>query len=109
MAEKISPVAGQVVERDRRARRRVKISSQTLVVPSDPRYKQEVCTTLNTSRDGLYFTTHASHYRVGMRLSVSSGYRPEDPCSSAASFGEVVRVERLEDGSFGIAVRILLR
>jgi hypothetical protein len=96
-----------VAEKDRRADRRVKISRLTLVRPSDPKYKEEVHTTLNASRDGLYFTTRAKHYYVKMRLSVTLGYAPNDPCNSA-SFGEVVRIEQLEDGRFGIAVRILV-
>jgi hypothetical protein len=96
-----------VAEKDRRADRRIKIARLTLVRPSDPKYKEEARTTLNASRDGLYFTTHAKHYYVGMRLSVTLGYAPNDPCNSA-SFGEVVRIERLKDGKCGIAVRILL-
>ena len=95
-----------VVE-DRRSDARIKISRSMLVRPSDPKYKEEVQTTLNASRDGLYFTTRAKHYYVGMRLSVTLGYAPNDPCNSA-SFGEVVRIERLKDGRFGIAVQILL-
>src|ERR1700680_94668 len=96
-----------VAEKDRRADRRVKISRPTLIHPSDPKYKEEVHTTLNASRDGLYFTTRATHYYVRMRLKVTLGYAPKDPCNSVC-FGEVVRIEQLEDGSFGIAVRILV-
>jgi hypothetical protein len=100
-------VVAPVVEKDRRAERRVKISRLTLVRPSDPKYKEQVHTTLNASRDGLYFTTGAKHYYIGMRLRVTSGYAPNDPCNSV-SFGEVVRIERLKDSRFGIAVRILV-
>jgi hypothetical protein len=94
--------------KDRRRGRRVKISRLTLVRPSDPKYKEEVHATLNNSRDGLYFTTRAKHYYVGMHLSVTPGYVPNDPCNSV-SLGEVVRIDPLRDGNFGIAVRILLR
>jgi PilZ domain-containing protein len=96
-----------VAEKERRAARRVKISRPILARPSDPKYDEEVQNTLNTSRDGLYFATRAKHYHVGMRLSVTLGYSPSDPCNSA-SFGEVVRIDRLEDGRFGIAVQIRL-
>ena len=101
-------VIAPVAERERRASRRVKIARPLLARPSDPKYKEEVHTTLNASRDGLYFTTRAKHYYVRMRLKVTLGYAPNDPCNSV-SFGEVVRIEQLEDGRFGIAVRILLR
>jgi hypothetical protein len=100
-------------QKDRRRGRRLKMSRALLARPSDPQYSdpqytEEVQTTLNASRDGLYFTTHAKHYHVGMRLSVTLGYVPTDPCT-APSLGEIVRIEKLKDGSFGIAVQILLR
>jgi hypothetical protein len=43
-----------------------------------------------------------------MHLNVTLGYAPNDPCNHQ-SFGEVVRIDRLEDGRFGIAVKIHLR
>ena len=99
----IAPIAKQ----DRRAGRRVKIARPLLARPSDPKYKEEVQTTLNSSRDGLYFRTQSKHYYVGMRVSVILGYAPTDRCNSP-SFGEVVRIDRLKDGGFGIAVQIQL-
>ena len=98
----------KVAEKERRAARRVKISRPMLARPSDPKYKEEVQSTLNASRDGLYFTTSDNHYYVGMRLSVTLGYAPSDSCNSA-SFGKVVRIDQLKDGRFGIAVRIQVR
>ena len=95
-------------EQEHRASRRVKLSRPLLARPSDPKYKEEVQVTLNTSRDGLYFSTRAKHYHVGMRVSVILGYAPTDRCNST-SFGKVVRIDRLEDGSFGIAVHIEIR
>jgi hypothetical protein len=52
-------------QHEHRASRRVKISRPILARPSDPKYKEEVQVTLNTSRDGLYFKTRAKHYHVG--------------------------------------------
>jgi PilZ domain-containing protein len=101
-------VIAPVVKPEHRSSRRVKISRPLLARPSDPKYKEEVQTTLNTSRDGLYFRTQLKHYYVGMRVSVILGYEPNDRCNSA-SFGEVVRIDRLNDGSFGIAVQIRVR
>jgi len=99
-----------VAVKERRKSRRAKISRPMLASPSDPKYKnkEEVQSSVNASRDGLYFTTQAGHYRVGMHLNVTLGYAPNDPCNSS-SLGEVVRVDRLDDARFGIAVKIRLR
>ncbi len=94
--------------KEQRRGRRAKISKPVRMRPVDPNYKEEVQTTLNASRSGLYFTTRAEHYYVGMLVRVTFPYAGFDPCQSEYS-GEVMRVEQLEGGGFGIAVRILLR
>jgi hypothetical protein len=96
--------------KERRKARRAQISRPMLVSPSDPKYKnkEEVQTSVNASRNGLYFITQAGHYHAGMHLNITLGYAPNDPCNSP-SLGEVVRVDRLDDGRFGIAVKIHLR
>ena len=102
-------VIAPIAESEHRASRRIKIS-RPLLAPSlrSENKEEEVQTTLNTSRDGLYFRTRAKHYYVGMRVSVILGYARTDCCNST-SFGEVVRIDRLKDGSFGIAVQIQVR
>jgi hypothetical protein len=55
-------VIAPLLEEERRLGRRVKVSRPLLARPSDPQYIEEVQTTLNASRDGLYFTTRAKHY-----------------------------------------------
>ncbi len=95
-------------QKEQRRGRRAKISKPVRVRPLDPNYKEEVQTTLNASRSGLYFTTRAGHYYLGMLVRVTFPYAGFDPCHSEYS-GEVVRVEELEDGRFGVAVRIYLR
>jgi hypothetical protein len=101
-------VIAPAAEQEHRANRRVKISRPVLARPSDPKYKEEVQVTLNISHDGLYFRTRAKHYFVGMRVSVILGYIHNDRYNST-SLGKVVRIDRLEEGSFGIAVQIQLR
>jgi hypothetical protein len=101
-------ITRRAAEHEHRARPRVRISRPMLVRPSDPKYKEEIQVTVNTSRNGLYFGTRATHYRVGMGVSIILGYMPNDRCN-ATSFGEVVRVDRLEDGIFGIAIHIKIR
>ncbi len=94
--------------KDLRRNPRAKISKPVRVRPSDPRYQEEVQTTLNASRDGVYFTTGAEHYYTGMYVRVVFPYALNDLCNMEL-LGEVVRIERLPDGRRGIAVRILLR
>ena len=62
-------------------------------------------TTLNASRDGLYFATGAEHHYLGMKVRVTFPYASNDLCNMEL-LGEVVRIERLPDGRRGIAVRM---
>ena len=93
---------------DRRRNRRAKVSMPVLCRPADPKYDEEVRTTSNASRDGLYFTTWADHYYIGMHIDATFPYASVDPCR-VEYVGEVVRIERLKDGRFGVAIRFLLR
>ena len=55
------------------------------------------------SRSGFYFTTERDSYRLGARLHVV----PAFGCLNLEYLGEVVRVEPLQFGEFGVAVRLL--
>jgi hypothetical protein len=68
----------------------------------------ELQKTRDISRNGFYFATHFAHYYVGMRIYVVMGYEPGDPVVREW-LSEVVRIEKLPGGAFGIGVRILLR
>ena len=74
--------------------------------PFDPQLPPEYCTTLNLSKDGLYFTTAAAHYTVGTNVYVTGDFQPRSPIHKAVA-GAVVRVDQLEDGRFGVAIQIL--
>ena len=93
---------------ERRTNPRVNIAMPLLARPFDPKYKEELQTSSNTSRNGLYFQTRSKHYSVGMRVSVILGYAPGSRCNSPA-YGEVVRIDRLNDGGLGVAFRIQTR
>ena len=73
---------------------------------SAPGYDEEIGTTVNASRDGLYFATLSRRYSVGMPLMVTFLYESFHPCSLEYP-AEVVRVDRLSDGRLGIAVSLL--
>src|SRR5712692_2598717 len=92
----LTPLPGS----ERRSRLRIK-SAEPVRARSKSRYGhvEELQTTVNISRRGLYFTTPLENYYEGMRLMVTSPFPPE--------IGEVVRVERLADGCVGVAVEFL--
>ncbi len=58
---------------ERRRTDRVAIELPVRVRPLDPQESSfdEVCTTVDASRDGLYFTTQCPSYRVGMQLLIT--------------------------------------
>ena len=76
--------------------------------PSDPKFEEEVTTTLNRSRHGLYFTTWAEHYYLGMHLHVTFPYSSSVDLCNYEQRATVARIDRLHDGRLGIAVQMLL-
>jgi hypothetical protein len=100
----IAPVANE----ERRRSQRDKIANPARVRPWGPKYEEEVRTTLNSSRDGLYFTTWSEHYHLNMSVSVIFPYASV-VLSHSEHFGRIVRIERLTDGRLGIAVQFLSR
>jgi hypothetical protein len=83
------------------------LSEPVLVRPCEPVYPEEVCTTANVSRSGVYFVTTTKHYYVGMNVIVTLNFGPDDP-THRQQIGDVVRVDELEKGKRGIAIRILM-
>ena len=97
----------QIAMNERRQAHREDISEPVLVCPCDPECPEEACTTLNVSPNGLYFTTTTGHYFPGMNVIVTPNFRADDPMQREY-VGDVVRLERLEDGIWGVAIRILM-
>ena len=61
---------------------------------------------VNASKEGIYFTSRRKTYYKGMRVFVTFPFSsPHDPmnCEYVA---EVVRVEELPKGKFGVAVSL---
>ena len=92
------------VTEERRRTRRAMISKPVRTRPSDPKYQGEVRTTSDASRDGLYFTTWAEYYYIGMGVGVTFPYASVD-LGGSESVGRVVRIDRLADGRFGLQFR----
>src|ERR1700746_1485285 len=83
------------------------LSEPVLVRPCDPLYPEEICTTANVSRSGLYFGTSTQHYVGGMTVVVTLNCGPDDPIHRER-IGDVVRIDELDEDKWGIAVRILM-
>jgi hypothetical protein len=97
----------QIDTNERRQVQREDLSEPVLVCPCDPECPEEVCTTLNVSRNGLYFTTAAEHYFPGMNVIVTPNFRPDDS-TQQQYMADVLRLDRLEAGKWGVAIRILM-
>ncbi len=95
---------------EKRINPRAKVSRMLRVRPSDPEAEhfQELTVTVNVSKGGLYFHTHLSTYRAGMRLFVTYPFTFEDDPMKSEYLAEVVRVDKLVDSRFGIAVRLTM-
>jgi hypothetical protein len=94
---------------ERRKSRRIRIGQPLLARPSDPKdaYFEDRSTTKNVSREGIYFTTRISRYTEGMRLFVVAPHHtPRDP-QDREYLGQVVRVDPLPDGEWGVGVQLL--
>jgi len=94
---------------ERRRSRRIKIGQPVKVRPSDPDDPQfeETSVTMNVSKDGIYFVSQKRAYSEGMRLFVAVPHHaPRDP-QDREYLGQVVRVDTLAEGRFGIAVQLL--
>ena len=95
---------------EKRRSRRAKIAKTVRVRPSEPRdeHFEDLPVSINASREGILFQTRRDTYYKGMRVFVTFPFTsPHDPmnCEYVA---EVVRVERLLNNRFGVAVHLLM-
>jgi len=90
---------------DRRREPRVQVDRLVYVQLADSgdNYFEEVRRMRDLSRNGFYFITDKDSYQQGVRLHVV----PAFGCLNLEYLGEVVRVEELPFGEFGVAVRLL--
>jgi|SRR5665213_1633050 len=84
---------------------RAQLRQPLRIRPFDSHCPPEICTTVNLARHGIYFETSVGHYFVGMGIAVIRNFAPEDPIRQE-EIGEVVRVEKLPNGRWGVAFRI---
>jgi hypothetical protein len=98
--------AERAARQDRRQKRRARVSREMRIRPANflEGSFEEVRSTMNLSRDGLYFLTPHDRYRMGMRLCIAAAAESATG-STWEQVGEVVRVHRRDDG-FGVAVAL---
>ena len=64
--------------------------------------------TVSVSRTGIYFHTTEPGYAMGMRLFVTVPYTKDPTASVHEYLAEVVRKDRLNNGTTGIGIKILM-
>jgi CheY-like chemotaxis protein len=90
---------------ERRRRKRAKISAQVHVrVVNSPEPFEEVCKSVDVSRDGLLFTSARAGYWKGQQLEVMFPYSTAAGALNTPQTAEVVRVESSAGGQHGVAV-----
>jgi len=90
---------------ERRREPRVQVDRLVYVQPADSEggHFEEIRSMRDLSRSGFYFVTERASYRPGIHLHVV----PAFGCLNLEYLGEVVRVEKLPFGEFGVAVRLV--
>jgi CheY-like chemotaxis protein len=99
-----STAAGTI---ERRRRKRAKITAQVHVRGlNSPEPFEEVCKSVDVSRDGLLFTAARAGYWKGQRLDVTFPYSTAAAALNTAQQAEIVRVVP-QDGHYAIAVQFI--
>ena len=98
--------AGPQSGAERRKRRRAKISAQVHISTAGPaKPYEEVCMTVDISRDGLLFTTDYPDYARGQTLNITFPYSRTPNATEQAQKADIVRVVEHSDGKFGVGVQ----
>lgn len=93
---------------EQRRSRRAKLAKPLRVRPSDPRdeHFEDLPVSINASKEGIYFHTRRPNYYKGMRLFITFPFSSMHDPMNCEYVAEVVRVESLANGRFGIAVNL---
>jgi hypothetical protein len=92
----------------KRASRRAKMARPVRVRPSDPRddHFEDLPTSINVSKEGIFFSTRRDSYYPGMRVFVTFPFSHVHDPLACEYVAEVVRVEKLPHNRFGVAVNL---
>jgi len=96
-------------QKERRRGSRQALQLRILVRPCStvPIDFEEICTTLNIARDGVYFLSSPAWYRRGMKLNVTWLYASAPESRQSNYVGKIVRVESLSRNFSGVAVQLV--
>jgi PilZ domain len=89
---------------------RAKMARTLRVRPSDPKddHFEDLPVSINASKEGVLFRTRRTTYYPGMRVFVTFPYSsPHDPMN-CEYLAKVVRVDKLPNDRFGVAVELLM-
>lgn len=100
------PPALEVAYAELRRARRAKLARPMRVRPSEPRddHFEDLPTSVNASKYGIYFTSKKPNYYKGMRVFVTFPYTTAHDPMNSDYLAEVVRIDHMPNGKFGIAV-----
>jgi hypothetical protein len=93
---------------EKRANPRAKLNRKLRIRPSDfyAENFEEIATSANVSKRGVYFHTTLKHYLVGMSLFVTYPFTSVDDPIKSEYLAEVVRIDELPHGKRGIAMHL---
>src|SRR5277367_2958 len=104
--EKAKPAGAGNSGPERRRRRRAKISAQVHVRANNAKDTfEEVCSSIDVSRDGLLFTAARTGYWKGQQLNIVFPYSNSAAALNTAQVAEIVRVSEQPGGKFAVAVQ----
>jgi hypothetical protein len=95
---------------EKRKSRRAKIMKPLRVRPSEPRdeHFEDLPVSVNASKEGIYFHSRKANYYKGMRVFVTFPFTSVHDPMNCEYVAEVVRVEPLPNGKFGVALHLLM-
>jgi hypothetical protein len=95
---------------EKRRFRRAKIAKPLRVRPSEPRdeHFEDLPISINASKEGIFFHTRRSNYYKGMRVFVTFPFASAHDPMNCEYVAEVLRVEPLPNGRFGVALHLLM-
>ena len=95
---------------NKRRSRRAKIAKPLRVRPSEPRddHFEDMPMSVNASKEGIYFHTRKENYYKGMRVFVTFPFTSAHDPMNCEYVAEVVRVENLPNGRFGVALHLVM-
>jgi hypothetical protein len=101
-----SSLTTEAPTKDHRRARRAKLARPMRVRPSEPRddHFEDLPNSANASKHGIYFVSKRTNYYKGMRVFVTFPYTSAHDPMNSEYLAEVVRIDTLPNGKFGVAV-----